>query len=505
MSRSIVKGFLSIFSGKMLTSVISIVALPFVVRVLGPDGYGDYAFLLSVFSVMMIFFSSGVTEGVQKFAAEERDFEEWRSNVVGFYLKLATGLAALGVVCVVGVTRLGIVERQLGARFDLYFYLLAALVVAAQYRAFARRTLMGFGLEEYSEPLRVVGKILLFGTGLGLGYFFGFGVEGFLLGNILGDAVVAVIGLWIILNRVSIREVVSRTAESVSRNELLTFNVLNIALVLLVMSLYHTDIIMMRMFLGSEETGYYRAALSIAEYIWFVPIALQALLLHSASTLWSNEEYARISSLTTRIIRYTALLAVVMSIGVAVLADRFVPYYYGADFVPMIRPLLFLLPGVVGFALARPIYAVSQGNGDLKPIIVATSGSAALNLVLNYLLIPRFGMIGAATATSIGYGSMLLMHVGCARHLGYYPLKDFRAPRILAAGAIAAPVIYAADWVLASDMAALAVVPVVGFVVYAVASLAVGAVSVEEVLNVLSYFPSPIDNWSQSVQQWRQE
>lgn len=505
MSRSIVKGFLSIFSGKMLTSVISIVTLPFVVRVLGPDGYGDYAFLLSVFSVMMIFFSSGVTEGVQKFAAEEREFEGWRSNVVGFYLKLATLLAALGVVCVVGATRLGIVERQLGARFDLYFYLLAGLVVAAQYRAFARRTLMGFGLEEYSEPLRVVGKVLLFGIGLGLAYFFGFGVEGFLIGNIAGDAVVAIIGLWLIFRRVSLPEALTRTADSVSRSELLTFNVLNIALVLLVMSLYHTDIIMMRMFLGSEQTGYYRAALSIAEYIWFVPFSLQVLLLHSTSTLWSNEKFERISALSARLTRYTALLTVVMAVGVGVLADRFVPYYFGADFVPMIRPLLFLLPGVVGFAIARPIYAVSQGNGDLKPLIVATSGSAVLNLVLNYLLIPRYGMVGAATATSIGYGSMLALHVACARYLGYYPLKDFRAARILAAGALAAPVIYGADLVLTGDLVALAVVPVVGFVVYALAALALGAASIDEVLNVLSYFPSPIDNWSQSVERWRQE
>jgi O-antigen/teichoic acid export membrane protein len=504
-SRRIVKGFLSIFSGKMLTSIISIVTLPFVVRVLGPGGYGDYAFLLSVFSVMMIFFSSGVTEGVQKFVAEERKTDDWRSNVVGFYLKLATVLAVVGVVCVVGVTQLGVVERRLGERFDVYFYLLAGLVVAAQYRAFARRTLMGFGMEEYSEPLRVVSKVLLFGTGLGLAYLTSLGVAAFLLGNIVGDVAVAVIGLWLVFRRVSLSDALSRTASSVSRSELLTFNALNIALVLFVMSLYHTDVIMVRMFLGSEQTGYYRAALSIAEYIWFVPFTLQVLLLHSTSTLWSNEEYARIGSLSARVTRYTALITVVMAVGVGVLADRFVPYYFGESFVPMIRPLLFLLPGVVGFAVARPIYAISQGNGDLKPLIVATAGSAILNVVLNALLIPRYGMIGAATATSIGYGSMLLLHVGCARRLGYDPLRDFRAARIAAAAVVAAPVIYLLDRAIAGDFVALVVVPVVGFVVYALAAIGAGAVSVAELLRVLSYFPSPIDDWSETVQHWRQD
>jgi len=51
-----------------------------------------------------------------------------------------------------------------------------------------------------------------------------------------------------------------------------------------------------------------------------------------------------------------------MAVGLAALADIAVPIYFGAEAEPAITPLLLLLPGALGFAIARPILAVSQGK-----------------------------------------------------------------------------------------------------------------------------------------------
>ncbi|KAB1189926.1 oligosaccharide flippase family protein [Haloferax sp. MBLA0076] len=502
MSRNLMKGFLSIFSAKVITSVVSIATLPLIVRVLGPGGYGDFAFLLSVFSVLMIFISSGVTGGVQKFVAEERDEPNWKASVIWFYFKLAVVLAAIGFLGLVAVTGSGAVERLFGPDFVLYFYLLAVFVIAAQFREFCNRTLLGLGLEQFSEPIRVLNKLLWISVGIGLAVFYDGGVAGFLFGNILGDTVAAILGLFVINRYVPLRTVFGSVASKLSERQLLTFNVLNIALVLLVMSLYHIDVIMIRMFLGNDETGYYKAALALAEYMWFVPIVLQSLLLHSTSSLWSSGEHERVSRMSARITRYTALLTIVMAIGIAVLADRFVPYYFGADFLPVVAPLIYLLPGALGFAIARPIYAISQGNGNLKPLIFATGGAALLNLVLNFILIPEYGIIGAAVATSIGYGSMFGLHVVSARYIGYDPLGDFRAVRIGATVLVSAPVIYLMDTAISSDLVALVVVPLLGGAFYFVAALGTGALSVDELLGILAALPSPFRKWSKTIEAW---
>ncbi|GAB7119119.1 hypothetical protein JCM9743_15820 [Natrinema sp. JCM 9743] len=63
--------------------------------------------------------------------------------------------------------------------------------------------------------------------------------------------------------------------------------------------------------------------------------------------------------------------------------DVAVPIYFGAEAEPAITPLLLLLPGALGFALARPILAISQGEGTLRYPVAATGGAALLNLGLN--------------------------------------------------------------------------------------------------------------------------
>jgi len=55
--------------------------------------------LLSIFAIYMIFVSSGITDGVRKFLAEDRAVANWSVHVVGFYFRLAILLAGLGRSC----------------------------------------------------------------------------------------------------------------------------------------------------------------------------------------------------------------------------------------------------------------------------------------------------------------------------------------------------------------------------------------------------------------------
>jgi O-antigen/teichoic acid export membrane protein len=489
--RSLTEAFSALFSAKLATSVISIVSLPIIVRELGTTGYGDYAFLISSFSLYMILVSSGITEGVQKFVAEEREEDRWHEHVVGFYLRLTLGLGVVGALVVGFVSVSGLPSRLLGDPFSYYFGLLAVLVVAAQLRAFTRRTLMGLGLERYSEPLRVATKLTWVGLGLGL-VAFGLGVDAFLLSNIAGATLLAVVGLWLISRRLSVSAILRGPPEGFPTRELLSFNGLNILLVLLLLSLFHVDVVMMRLLTDGGKTGQYKAALAIAEYVWFVPLSLQTLLLHSTSQLWAERQFERITDIASRVTRYVWLLVSLMAIGLFVLADEAIPLYFGSDFAGTVAPLIVLLPGTLGFALARPLYAINQGSGRLRMPIVATGAAAGINVVLNALLIPTYGMIGAAAATSVGYGSMFVFHVTCGHYLGYRPLEDLRLPALVGTIVVAAPVIYLVDAVLVNDYLSLAVVPVVGAVVYTVAAVSFGAVTVEELRSVTGALPAPV-------------
>jgi len=491
------RGFQSLVGGKVLTSLIGLLTLPLVVRVLGPGNYGDYAFLMSTFGLMMLFVSPPITEGVQKFVAEDRSHDDWQQNVVGFYLRLAVLLAAVGSAGVAVGASTGFVGRLLDPRFQLFFYFLAGHVVVIQLQNFTRHTLLGLGLEHFSESFSVLGKFLTRVGGLALAAA-GLGVVGFLVSELVSAAVIIVAGFLVLRRRVSLVESL-RSRSTVPVRELLSFNGLNMVSVDLMVSLFHVDIMMLRIMQGDASTGYYKAALVLAEYIWIIPGALQSLMLHSASRLWSQDRRDRIESLASALTRYVFLATSLLAVGIFVLADSFVPLYYGPDFRASIRPLAYLLPGTIGFALARPLYGINKATSRLVPVVAALSVAAVINAVGNYLLIPTYGLLGAAVATSTSYGSMFVLQVACARYLGYAPLTGVRPVRLLATVALAGPVIVGVDAVIAPDLAALLFVPPVGFLVFTGVAVWTGALDESELREATSALPSPIGRRLRSI------
>lgn len=267
--------------------------------------------------------------------------------------------------------------------------------------------------------------------------------------------------------------------------------------------MYHLDILLLRVIIGDTETGYYKAALVIAEFLWFVPIAIQISLLHSTSKLWAEEQYERLTRVSTQVVRYTLLFTILLVLGTAGLADPLLSLYFGQEFSASVVPLLLLLPGALGFAVARPIFAISQGQDNLRILIIVTAVAALLNLVLNLILIPKYGMNGAAVATSVSYGSMFGLHVWSAMRLGFNPLADIRFKKIIITTLIAAVPIIIVPQYIASDILALLITPPIGLLIFSVVALKLKAVQKQEIFQLLSSSSLPIEKIHQKfLENW---
>ncbi len=500
MKRSLTSGILSVASGRAVTTVLGILSSPLLYRWMDEGEYGAYATVLAAHSLFMILVSTAISDGVRKFVAESRANPGWERSVIGFYVRLATLLAALGATVLALLTYVGLFDALWGPEFRTYLYVVVGLVITSQYWELARKSLMGLGLERYSEPLKVLYNVAFVVVAVPLVYY-GYGVVGALVGQIIATGVAAVLGLAVLHSRLSLRGVFGLGSDALPRREMMAFNSLSIVLVFLVMSLYHVDVMMLQALVPGEMVDHYKAALVFAEFLWFAPVTLQMVFVQSTSELWSQGRGAEVSRIAARTSRYTFLLTAVMAIGMAALAEDVVPVYWGPGSEPVIDPLVLLLPGAVGFALARPILAISQGKGELRYPIAATGVAALVNAVLNAVLIPRYGIQGAAVATSIGYGSMAVLHVWSARRVGFDPLADARYGRIAATTVVAAvPIFLLADAISASVAVPLvgpipvsaAVVPPVGLAFFLVTAVVFRALELTEMLRILTQFPDPI-------------
>jgi len=492
-TRSIASAFASILAGRLLVMVAVAISTPVLVWLLGAAAYGQYATVLAVFNLSMILVSSGINSGARKFLAEEREADDWRNYVFGFYFRLALALALVAAGGFFLAARLGLVEQAFGADLVPYFYLLVAMAILAQFTNYLRRSLMGLKLERIAEPLRVANTLTFAVSAIALAWL-GFGVAGVLVGKMLASVVVIVTASYVLSKHLSLSTVTEATPGWFPRRKLFTFNYKTVVYVFLLTSLYHVDVIMLGVSgaVSSGDVGYYKAALVLAEFLWFVPRTVQSTMIQSVSNLWAEGHTERITAIATRVTRYGLLLTVLLAIGIGALAGDFVPLYYPSDFVASVTPLLLLLPGVVGFAVARPIFSISHAKGDLNVVILATAASAAINLLLNAALIPVYGITGAAVATSVGYGSLPLFHVVGARHLGFRPFEDARFGRIaLTAGLSIVPIVGLARLV-ADPLLSLVVVPPAGFVVYATLAVLTGAIDRQEVTELVGILPGPV-------------
>jgi O-antigen/teichoic acid export membrane protein len=150
-------------------------------------------------------------------------------------------------------------------------------------------------------------------------------------------------------------------------------------------------------FIATEAAlGIYAIAVNGAELLLYVPSAIAAALLPTIA----REAGDRAGERTLRVFRSASLVALVTLVVAAAAGPTLLPLAFGHAFRPSVRPFLWLLPGVLGYAamsiFTSALLAMSSpGLSSFGPLSAALSG-----LALDLALIPRFGASGAAAAAT---------------------------------------------------------------------------------------------------------
>ena len=150
---------------------------------------------------------------------------------------------------------------------------------------------------------------------------------------------------------------------------------------------------------GAETVGIYSIAVMAAELMWYVPKALAQALL--SKSVQAGEQSA--DMLAMRSSRVTAALMLLICAVAAALINPLIRLFYGADFLPAVLPFFVLLPGVWLNGISQVLFANLTAKGLLYPWLAMAT--AAANVAINMVLVPRLGAVGAGLASSLSYGT----------------------------------------------------------------------------------------------------
>jgi O-antigen/teichoic acid export membrane protein len=162
---------------------------------------------------------------------------------------------------------------------------------------------------------------------------------------------------------------------------------------------YHLDSVIIGLIRTSQELGYYSAAYKVILFLVAVADAFALALLPTLSRLAGTHGLDKLRSTLPHLLRLLTWLGLGLTIGIFCLARDVIAFLYGSVYLPGTTALtiLSIMIFLVFASLSFSVLLLSIGRE--KRYAVAVSWGAATNLILNIILIPLYGITGAAIAT----------------------------------------------------------------------------------------------------------
>jgi O-antigen/teichoic acid export membrane protein len=392
--------------GGLMSSFSLLLERIIVGRMLSVGAYGEVSIGIALLSIgvtlSLVGFSQGVPRYISRFDSPERKRGVWISGVV------FTSMVALALVILlfpnVDTVAVLFFESVESERLVQLFVLCIPLVVAFEIGVGAIRGLENTTFKLYVEDLlypgaRILLLVVLLLSGVGLtapGYAY------------LIAATIAAIAAHLLLNRLLSLVGSFQT----NTKELLMFSGPLVMSTIFASLLTKVDTFMLGYFRTSYEVGLYNAAYPLANGILVVLSSFGFLYLPLASRLDASDERREIDAIykvTTKwiyIVTFPAFLTFVVFPG-DVLA-----LFFGEDYRPAAFTLIILTIGFFTNAAYGRNRETLSALGYTMYILIGNSAAFVLNIVLNLLLIPVYGITGAAITSVLSFASFnLLIHL----------------------------------------------------------------------------------------------
>ena len=159
-------------------------------------------------------------------------------------------------------------------------------------------------------------------------------------------------------------------------------------------------------FLGPAAVGLYAVGVGLVEKLWMISHAASTVLFPRVAAETEEQRRKEFTPLVARTVLWTTALG---ALALALLSRWIVLLLYSEAFLPAVGALQALLAGIVALSAGRVLSNDIAGRG--RPILNAYGGLAAVatNVALNLLWIPRYGIVGAAWASTVSYSVSFLM------------------------------------------------------------------------------------------------
>lgn len=392
------------FFGMALSQIILYLLRLVLARALTPSEYGLLFLGFSIINILMAFETFCLEGGIVRYVpyyAAKKDFGKVKGAIVSS-IKISFPVSLFLFVVIFffsdQISLLVFHEPSLSGVLKIFSFALPFFVV---YKIFSA-ALLGFKGVKYDVISWQIGRSLAILLSLLLFLALGFGLAGATMSYVLGFVVSGLLAL-VFLEKKVFRVLKGGLKPVSMQRQLLSFSLPLLIFSLLWNFMERMDTIMIGALKTTSDVGMYQTALPTSQFLYVIPGALGTLFLPVVSEMLSKKKTEDIGAVYKTVAKWAFYINLPVCLVLVMYPNAVINMLFGSEYIEAGNALRLL-------SLAALIYSMSMLSATIINLFEKTkyhilnAGAATLvGVLLNYLLIPVYGIVGSAIAMLVTF------------------------------------------------------------------------------------------------------
>ena len=388
---------------RSISNILMFVLSVIFARALGPDSFGTYTYVMSIMTLLVVLADAGMPSFLMReVACKYRYMDKNLINAAVMYSFKIVMIFSV-IISIIGLAVLALKWNTFDTHIKYSVVIMLStlpFISILKTSSYAIRGLhciiAGQVFEFLGRPIVVLLIILLF-------YYFSIPirVDLAILAQLIAAASVCIISLiwWrsCIINSLQFTQKKPATTIKHSWKSSISFIFLGLAEIIN----YQADVLMLGLYKSETDVGIYRSASQLAVIVAFALQAANSVIAPHLARLYSESDWSRLERVVKIVARSSFLFAVSVVIVLLFYGEKILISVFGNSYVAAYSPLVILSIGQLANAYFGAVGLLLNMTGYESVVARMLWVTGTVNVIINAILIPKYGATGAAVATAI--------------------------------------------------------------------------------------------------------
>jgi len=397
---------------RIIGMILGYILIMIISNYYGAEALGIYSLSFVYIQMMAMISRLGMDTAIVKFTAEFNEKKDFLSINNTYFLILKIVLPVSITLSIIGYFLSPYIASMVFNKDYLtYYFQISSFIILAYVFIFIHSEFLR-GLHKIKEFMYLQN---IYTTGFGLFliilflYFFEKNIEIPLITLLVSIFITFLISTYIIKRNISNlnKKNRSKMGEGINLKKLLTIALPLTFTSYLTIIIGSTDVVMLGMFSDEKYVGIYSVVNKLSTSTLIVFMAVSTITIPKISALWGKKDINEIDKLNKKSTELIILLSLPIFIIIWVFTDEILGLF-GSEFVEGSKALLLMSFGQFLLILAGPVWHMMNMTNKQKVFFYFSLLSALVNIILNYYLIPKYNIVGAAIGT---FSSVVFLNI----------------------------------------------------------------------------------------------